>query len=588
MIYQEPIGRSEYTATGFRGLAKGTAFGSIDSFADTLNMSGADYPAVRVRDMRAEVHDYGNTNGTHVAIADGGDGLIHITGKKVYYRRTQIATLPQNVGSTEQILVIGKKMLLRSMGVVVDLTIGTVAAVAQSNTQISATAVPCDIDGNAGQANVSVYAKITGTGLASGLNQGDVITIASSNSLDAVTDGDYQIIKKISDSAIVVIAAMTVSTVTASGTSFTRQYPTPTFACVCGNRIWACDNGSSRKGQIYCSALGDPFNWNTFQGLSTDSWVSAVGTPGMFTWACSFQDTPIFFKENEIIKVYGSTPSEFQISVSQAPGVERGYNQTLDASVCMDGTLYYRSGEGIMAYDGATPVRIDQALGTGQYTRARFGAGHGKLYVCMTPLKVMNQFDTWETQWQNGYIEPELYVYDTHNGTWYREDSLEVARFVTSGYGDLYALEHYMDESRLYDYHKLWAIDLNQAHGGATYPKMVEGDQYLWLNYSGVYFALETGRIELEKLYRKHAAKLKLRFEYYSQVQQDPPPMLIEAAYDEGNWQTLKQIDSKNSLMMETVTLIPTRCDYMRLRISGRGYLKLHEIAFIDENGSEL
>lgn len=588
MIYQEPIQRNEYTATGFRGLAKGTAFGSIDSFADTLNMSGADYPAVRVRDMRAEVHSYGSTNGTHVVIADGGENLIHITGKKVYWRQTQIATLPQNVGVNEQVLVLGRKALLRDMGVVVDLTSGDVLPVAQNNTGISATAAPCDIDGNAGQANVSVYAKITGTTLASGLNQGDVITITSSNSLDAVTDGDYQIIKKISDSAIVIIAAMTVSTVTASGVSFKRNYPTIMYGCVCANRIWGCDSAAGRRGQVFCSALGDPLNWYTFQGLSTDSWVSGVGTPGPFTWACCFQNTPMFFKENEIIKVYGSTPSEFQISVSQAPGVERAYAGTADASVCMDGTLYYRSGEGIMAYDGATPVRIDQALGTGQYTRARFGAGHGKLYVCMTRLETMNRYENWVNRYAWGNVTRELFVYDTKNGTWYKEDDMDVSRFVTSPYGDLFALEHYMDEDREYDFHRLWAIDVNQAHGGEEYPYMTDMDQYLWLNYSGVYFALETGRIEMEKLYRKHAAKLKLRFEYYSQVQQDPPPMLIEAAYDEGNWQTLKQIDSKDSLMMETVTLIPTRCDYMRLRISGRGYLKLHEIAFIDENGSEL
>jgi len=587
MIYQEPIQRNEYTATGFRGLAKGTAFGSIDSFADTLNMSGADYPAVRVRDQRELIHSYGTANGSHVIIADGGDGMVHITGKKVYYHQTQIATLATDVGVGEQAVLIGGKLLLVNMGVVITLPGGTVTSVAQTNT-VNVTATPCDIDGNAGEANVSTYAKISGTGVATNLNQGDVIAIESSNALDAITDGDYQIIKRISANAIVVIAALTVSSVSASSVKFKRNYPNIAYACECGNRVWGCANTGDRKGQIFCSALGDPLNWNTFQGLSTDSWVSAVGTPGGFTWVCAFQSMPMFFKENEIIKVYGSVPSEYQTVITQAPGVEKGYNGvTRCASVSMDGTLYYRSGEGIMAYDGATPVKIDAALGSGNYTRARFGAGHGKLYVSMYPLETGQNWDNWQTRFNGGSIKPELLVYDTRNGTWYKEDDLKVERFLTSSYGDLYVLEHFIDANN-HDQFELWAIDVNEAHGGSGYPTFDEHEISYWVDYSSVWFKLDTGRIEMEKLYRKHAAKLKLRFEYYSQVREDPPPLEISAAFDEGDWQVLKTVDSKGNLMMETVTLIPTRCDYMRLRIGGCGYLKLHEIAFVDENGSEL
>ena len=49
------------------------------------------------------------------------------------------------------------------------------------------------------------------------------------------------------------------------------------FICESENRLWGCSNETRT---IYASALGDPTNFFSYQGLSTDSYAVAVGSEG--------------------------------------------------------------------------------------------------------------------------------------------------------------------------------------------------------------------------------------------------------------------------------------------------------------------
>lgn len=74
--------------------------------------------------------------------------------------------------------------------------------------------------------------------------------------------------------------------------TISRDVPDMDFICENENRLWGC-----KEDTIYSSKLGDPFNWNVFDGLSTDSYAVNVGSAGDFTACCSYLGYPVFFKE---------------------------------------------------------------------------------------------------------------------------------------------------------------------------------------------------------------------------------------------------------------------------------------------------
>ena len=96
-----------------------------------------------------------------------------------------------------------------------------------------------------------------------------------------------------------------------------RTVPDLNYLCENENRLWGCDGRT-----IYASKLGDPFNWNVYEGLDTDSYAVDTGSAGDFTGCVSFLGYPVFFKEDHIYKVYGSLPSNFEVMGSATLGVQ--------------------------------------------------------------------------------------------------------------------------------------------------------------------------------------------------------------------------------------------------------------------------
>ena len=84
------------------------------------------------------------------------------------------------------------------------------------------------------------------------------------------------------------------------------------------NRLW----GAKGK-EIFASKLGDPFNWNCFEGLSTDSYYLQTQDKGEITAGISF-GYPRFFREDSMTTVYGSMPSAFQVKNTGLAGVKSG------------------------------------------------------------------------------------------------------------------------------------------------------------------------------------------------------------------------------------------------------------------------
>lgn len=252
--------------------------------------------------------------------------------------------------------------------------------------------------GEAAEAN-TIYAA--GADWSSRFNVGDAVTIAGAtahpeNNVTIIIremDGDYL---RFYANSFVIGEGGDTETLTIS-----RLVPDMDFICANENRVWGC-----RGDEIYGSKLGDPFNWNVFDGISTDSYAVSVGSAGDFTACCAYLGYPVFFKEDQIYKVYGDRPSNYQVMGSASLGVESGSHMSLAIA---GEILFYLSRAGVVAYSGGVPQSISSAFGTDRYRDAVAGSDGLKYYCSMR-----SSDGTWR-----------LFVYDTQRGMWHAEDDTE-------------------------------------------------------------------------------------------------------------------------------------------------------------------
>lgn len=189
--------------------------------------------------------------------------------------------------------------------------------------------------------------------------------------------------------------------------TISRDVPEMDMIISINNRLWG-----GKGDTVYGSKLGDPLNFNCFDGISTDSYSAELGTPGDITGIANYNGYPTFFKEDGIFKLYGSYPSAFQIYATATNGVKIGCGKSIAK---IGDTLFYVSKNGVVAYAGGIPSYVGDPLGV--RISAGVGGSDGRKY-----------FLSAETE--EGRL---LYVYDTFLGLWHIEDELEA---VSMSYGD--------------------------------------------------------------------------------------------------------------------------------------------------------
>ena len=205
----------------------------------------------------------------------------------------------------------------------------------------------------------------------------------------------------------------------------TIQVPVPSFDFICesNNRLWGVSNSQTntlwnaeaKKFEtftsrcIYASALGEPDDFWTFEGLSTDAWQVAVGSEGDFTGLCAY-DGVLAWKEQKLYRVSGSYPAEYYLFDRDVEGVQKGSGDSL---VVIDETLYYKGRDGAYAYRGGVPQLVSAVFGNERYSAAVAGTDGQRYYVSMKGS-------------DNKY---NLYVYDTLTNLWTREDETQAVQF---------------------------------------------------------------------------------------------------------------------------------------------------------------
>lgn len=181
----------------------------------------------------------------------------------------------------------------------------------------------------------------------------------------------------------------------------------PSFDCVCAhnNRVYGASGDT-----IYISALGNPLDFYNYNGLSTGSHSMRISGEGAFTGCIGYGSFVAFFKEREVIKVYGNAPENFQINSATMTGVEKGSAKSL---CIVEGTLFYKAPTGIFAYTGGLHYTISSNFGIRSFKNAVAGTDGRRYYVSMTDEQNL----------------PSLFVYDTLTKLWTREDDSKVLDF---------------------------------------------------------------------------------------------------------------------------------------------------------------
>lgn len=294
------------------------------------------------------------------------------------------------------------------------------------------------------------------------------------------------------------------------------------------NRIWGWHGGT-----VCCCKLGDPSNWESFNGDSTDSWELQTGSPGCLTGGISYGGRPVFFKERRVIRIYGDYPQQYATSETESLGVEAGSGRSL--AVAGD-TLYYKSTEGIMAYTGGYPWSVAAAFGGKAYRNAVAGSSGEKYYVFM----------------EDAGGESYLFVYDTRHNLWHREDGDQVLGCGWSG--NLYALQ---------ENGYLWSLD-------GVAPGCIRED--------GITSIVETADYTAGSTRKKTPGRLVLRLEVSFGVD-----LKIWIRYDSrGDWILLRQLKGEMVKGQEEIVIPLRRCDHYRLRFdahgAGEGKWTLHSL----------
>ena len=385
----------------------------------------------------------------------------------------------------------------------------------------------------------TTYIKISATGLGKPFSVGDGVTISG---VSAVADlNSTMIIWDKGDDYIVVTGIIDRVTTQEAAITVARRMPNMDFVIESRNRLWGCRYGTDVNGnmvnEIYASKLGDFKNWNSFAGISTDSYVVTVGTDGQFTGAITHLGYPIFFKEGCMHKVYGDS-LPFGVQDTACRGVQKGCGSSL---AIVNEVLYYKSRMAVCAYDGSLPVEISAALGEVSYSDAVAGAVGNKYYISMK--------DTGDVY--------HLFVYDTAKGMWHREDNTQATAFCACR-GDLYFID---------------AADrkIKTVFGTGTQDS------------APVKWMAETGIIGTDSPDKKYISRLDVRMSISLGTSVD---FYIQYDSDE-QWDMLFSVDG-HSLRSFTIPVRPHRCDHFRLRMEGNGPAKVYSICKNIEQGSEV
>lgn len=395
----------------------------------------------------------------------------------------------------------------------------------------------------------TVYTRIQAMGIGKPFAEGDGVEIsgAAYGGDSAVVQAQFEslngtkIIYAKDEDYIVVVGLIDLTYEQTEGSvTVKRAVPDMDYVCEAQNRIWGCKYGMAdgkAVNELYCCKLGDFRNWRVYAGISTDAWAASVGSDGAWTGCANYLGYPTFFKENVIHRIAISAVGAHQVTETVGRGVQNGSFRSL---CVVNEVLFYKSRAGVCAYDGSFPTAMGEAFGEVRYGSAVGGSFGGKYYLSMK-----DGAGTWH-----------LFCYDAARGMWHREDNTHAMCFAAMD-DDLY----YIDA----DTKKLMCVMGTQG---------TPEDAPDWMAESGV--------VGYEYPDKKYLSRYNIRLQI-----EDGGELRMYCMYDSnGKWEHAGTVRRKGTGTF-TVPVIPRRCDHMKLRLEGKGVVRVFSIAKILELGSD-
>lgn len=295
--------------------------------------------------------------------------------------------------------------------------------------------------------------------------------------------------------------------------SFTA--PDIDYAVEWNNRVWGV------KGQdIKASKLGDFKTWDYFEALASDSWATNVDGSQPLTGIVAYQNHITLSQGyDKFYEIYGSLPSNFTVNEVSVVGA-LNHKSIIE----VNSILFFLNPIGVQAYSGGVPrpvsTNIDQ-----KYVSAVCGKDKLKLYSCI--------FDG---------ISYSLFVYDTLNGLWYKEDDLNILEF-TNFEGYLYGL----------------SVD----------GRLIKFDSGL----EKINWSLETQQIDFRVTQKKYVSKISIRAELETGTTMD-----IYIKYDKRPYMLAASVKQSNTTSLYEVPIPLSMCDSFQLKIEGKGDVIIKEL----------
>ena len=300
---------------------------------------------------------------------------------------------------------------------------------------------------------------------------------------------------------------------TETGTvTLTRVVPPLDFVCESNYRLWGTHGNT-----IYSSKWSDPLNFSSFEGLSGDSYNIDVGSEGEFTGCTPYSSHICFFKENTLHKLYGTKPSNFQITTVDVFGVQSGSERSIQK---VNEQLIYKGVGGVYSYTGGVPELISEKFGNRRYSDAVACCDGEKYYISM------RQGEDWH-----------IFAYDVMKGVWLRED-------------DTHAVDMVFHEGKVY------YLD---SKGGLYYiDKTADRDGIEW----GATFCTLHETINERKGYSKFHLRMDLSAGAW---------LAVDIKTDNDlQWQQVYTTHNEKAKTV-SIPIMPTRCDSIDIRLRGKG-----------------
>ena len=393
-------------------------------------------------------------------------------------------------------------------------------------------------DGGSWVEVTGVCTKIAATGLGRGFQAGDGVTVSGCGALEL---NGLHVLKAAADDWVLIPAMCRALDSQTAAVTVMRTIPEMDFVVEQGNRLWGCKYGivdGQAVNEVYACALGDFRNWNSFAGLSTDSYAAARGSDGAFTGAAACMGGVVFFKENCMERIYPAAGGGHQIVTVPCSGVRKGAERTVAVA---DGVVYYLGNDGVYAFDGSMPVCVSRALGDKRYTGGVAGGESGRYWLSAV----------------DAAGETELLVYDTQKRLWHRQDDTAAVAFAQWN-GEMTVL---CSDGRL--------LDTSGTLGTAE---------------TGFSWSAESGDLGLYTPEHKYLSRLELRLKTAA-----GSTVKAYVCYDGDNvWEQVGGVSGEAGQTRGAVLQVrPRRCGHLRLKLAGDGPCRVYSAAAVYEKGSD-